>query len=67
MSKFVDVLWFNGGIGCCGIVKCIDDHTDEVKYYIGAVDGFLAEEDIERIMSWGAKFPKEAGDLLWKV
>lgn len=41
-----------------GIVKCKDEVTEEIKYYIGAGMGFNEQDDIDNIVSWGAKIPR---------
>lgn len=61
-----EVLWFCAGHGNVGIVK-VNDPYDGIKYYIGACSGANEESDIAHIASWGSKFPKSAGDLLFGV
>ena len=60
-----EVLWFCAGHGNVGIVK-VNNPYDGIKYYIGACSGENEESDIAHIVSWGSKFPKSAGDLLFK-
>lgn len=65
MLKVVDVRWFSS-TSCVGIVRAHDEHTG-TKYYIGNASGTNEEFDANHIMSWGAKFPEEAGNLLFGV
>lgn len=58
------VRWFSG-VSCVGIVRCIDEHA-EIKYYIGNASNTDEEFDAEQIMKWGAKFPNDAGDLIFR-
>ena len=57
-------LWFNGGKGTIGIVKARADHG-EIMYLIGAADGLHEIIDINNIANLGAKFPKEAAEVLF--
>lgn len=57
-------LWFEGGKGTIGIVKARSDHG-EIGYYIGAGDGLHEIIDINNIANLGAKFPKEAAEVLF--
>lgn len=57
------VRWFSG-VSCVGIVRCIDDHAG-IKYYIGNASSVNEEFDAEQIMKWGAKFPDDAGKLIF--
>ena len=63
---FIDVVWFKRQ----GIVATQDLVTNEIYFYIGLEDTskFIHEEqdDIREIMSYGAKFPNDAGELLFK-
>lgn len=63
MLKLVDVRWFSG-TSCVGIVKAHGEHTG-TKYYIGNASGVDEIWDAQQIMSWGAKFPDDVGDLLF--
>jgi len=47
-----------------GIIKVSNEY--EVKYYIGTGWGIDQEEDEEKIKTYGAKFPKYIGDMLFK-
>jgi hypothetical protein len=61
--KILDVRWFKG----CGIVR-VEDDRGSIKYYISDLrPGNTAEEDQEQIMQWGARFPIDAGDVLFGV
>lgn len=62
--KILDAMWFTGGTGCVGIVRC-EDEFEGIKYFIGSVAGLSEDLDKERIADWGARFPKEAGDVLF--
>lgn len=57
-QELVDVLWFNTRKGTQGLVKCKDLTTKEIKFYLGIGEGSDEDEDIKRIIDWGAKFPK---------
>lgn len=67
--KVLNVIWFSAR-SCVGLVQCQTEY-EGVKYYIGCPPGedkgFNEEEDIQWIADWGAKFPQEAGDLLFGV
>ena len=62
--KILDVRWFTAN-GCVGIVKVLDN-SDEERYYIGVAQGSDEQADAAYIASWGASFPKGAGDKLFK-
>ena len=62
--KILDVRWFTSN-ACIGIVK-IHDPYEGVKYYVGVANGLDATADAKYIADWGAAFPKEAGDKLFK-
>lgn len=64
--KLTDWMWFTGGNGCVGVVKCEDEY-DGTKYYIGAANGIDERMDAQLIADWGAKYPKKAGDALFGV
>lgn len=68
--KILDVMWFSGRHGLVGVVR-VDDDYDGIKYYVGACPGEAAghneEEDKQWIASWGSRFPKHVGDVLFKV
>jgi hypothetical protein len=59
--KFLGVEWFNQ----VGIVKCEGDLPGDIRYYIKDVIGIDEKSDIEDIMAFGSKFPKNAGDALF--
>jgi len=65
MKKIIDVMWFTESQGTLGIVKA-DDEYNGVRYFIGSCSGVHEETDKEHIADWGAKFPKAAGDALFK-
>lgn len=65
MSKILDVYWFCAGHGNVGIVR-VDDGF-EIKYYVGQCSGIDAEKDAQWIADWGSSFPKDVGDILFKV
>jgi hypothetical protein len=54
--KIIDVIWCNFNIG---IVKCLDEITNETKFYIGVGKGYDEGEDISDIMDWGTKLSPE--------
>ena len=55
-------MWFSGR-NTVGIVQV----DGGIKYYIGVVHGHSEEIDIDFIADWGAKFPKEIGDQLFRA
>ena len=63
------VRWFSGRSDVA-IVQ-VDDKYDGIKYYIasppGEAKGNNEQEDIEFVASYGATFPKPAGDILFEV
>lgn len=63
--KVLDVKWFSS-VSCVGIVKAYDEHKG-ILYYIGNASSINEEFDADYIMSWGAKFPNEVGELLFGV
>lgn len=62
-KKILGVRWFSSST-CVGVVR-VDDEYDGIKYYIGAVAGLSEDADKERIADWGARFPNDAGDILF--
>lgn len=73
MSLVTGVRWFTAG-DCVGIVQVVQDHeieeyrqtgTAEFKYYIAKVVGRDDRDDVKFVQEWGAKFPKDAGDVLF--
>lgn len=65
MNDEYGFVWFTSGNNVIGVGRMVDKYTGEVKYYINAVDGDDEERDKSRVMDWGARFPKEAGDALF--
>lgn len=60
MSKVLNSWWFTTADGdLIGIIKTIDEVTNEVKFRIGSADGFNESEDQERIKAHGARFIPE--------
>jgi hypothetical protein len=64
-AVFKDVRWYNG-YDCVGIVYAHDDY-DGPKFYIGVGRGEDEEEDVQKIMSWGARFDPALGCLMFGV
>ena len=62
--EVLDVYWFSNRNGCVGVAKTMDQY-EGLAYYISAVEGLNVESDTKYIMEWGARFPKEAGDVLF--
>lgn len=62
--EVLDVLWYTNKNGCVGIAKVMSEY-EGIVYYISAVEGLNVDSDTHYIMNWGAKFPKEAGDVLF--
>jgi hypothetical protein len=63
--KLLGVRWFSGQ-QCVGLVRVEHDY-DGIVYYIGVAMGGDEDIDTEHIMAWGARFPNDAGDLLFGV
>jgi hypothetical protein len=61
----LDVMWFSGQ-SCVGLVR-VQHEYDGIVYYIGTAMGSDETVDSEHIMAWGARFPNDAGDLLFGV
>lgn len=63
--KILGSHWYNPGatVDCIGVVK-VENGIGEIKYYIGIGKGVDLKADEVRITDFGAKFPKEMGDLL---
>lgn len=61
--KIIRWLWY-AGAETVGIVKT-QNAIGEIKYYIGVAEGHNEADDALRIAQWSAKFPNEAGDLLF--
>lgn len=57
--------WFSGR-GSIGVVMA-ETEFQEIQYYIGAADGLNERIDINLIMSFGARFPDDAGRLLLEL
>jgi hypothetical protein len=56
-------LWFRNR-GIVGIVKATDE-KNEVFYFIGVGDGLNETIDVNLIISFGTRFPDDAGRLLF--
>lgn len=61
--QVLDVIWFSG-TSTVGLVQVMDEY-DGIKYYIGAVSGMDEKVDTEYVAAWGARFPKNVGDILF--
>ena len=62
------VIWFSGR-SCVGIVRVLSEY-DGIQYYIGCppfsdFSPNREEDDIQWIADWGARFPREVGDILF--
>lgn len=56
-STIIDTIWYTTHLGkLIGIVKCEDDVTKEIKYYIGDGAGVDEKTDAEFIHQFGDKF-----------
>ena len=65
--KLLDSMWFTAMRGSMGIVRVQGDY-DGIKYYIGnCCAGNTEDEDAELIMEFGARFPSDAGDVLFGI
>lgn len=63
--KINDWKWFTSSLSV-GIVQ-VEDEYDGLLYYIGPSNNNDEVRDVEWIASWGASFPKVAGDILFGV
>ena len=60
MSKVLNSWWFTTADGdLIGIIKTIDEVTNEIKFRIGLADGIDELADQERIKAYGARFIPE--------
>ena len=57
--------WFTSSLSV-GVVQ-VEDEYDGLLYYIGPSNANDEVKDVEWIASWGAKFPRAAGDILFGV
>ena len=64
--KPLRVQWFNSVKGTVGIAMCEDDFGN-ISYRLSAIDGFNENVDVNHIAAWGARFPNNAGDVLFGV
>ena len=67
--RIVSAKWYTAGMNpaLIGIVQTAKDDPEEVSYWIGTGFGEDEAENAKRIADYGAKFPKEAGDILFKI
>lgn len=57
MSKVCNSWWYSTLNGnTIGIIKTIDENTNEIKFRIGLADGIDELADQERIKAYGARF-----------
>lgn len=63
--QVLGVRWFSGR-GCVGLVR-VQMPYEGIQYYIGPADGLDEEMDVVQIAEWGARFPDDAGDLLFGI
>jgi len=65
-ATVLDSIWFHemGSFKPIGIVKV--DNGFEIKYYIGTCNGEDEEEDRNKIMEKGARFPSAAAEKLFE-
>jgi len=63
-KEIISSYWFSemGSSRTIGIVKV--NNGQKIKYYIGTGEGQNQQEDEQRIMMYGAKFPENVGGLL---
>lgn len=61
-----DVIWFSEGTSVkpIGVVIKVDEVTGEPMAYIGTGNGASEDDDIRRILAWGAKFHKSTLELI---
>lgn len=64
--KPLRVQWFSSVKGTVGIAMCEDDFGN-ISYRLSAIDGFNENVDVNHIAAWGARFPNNAGDVLFGV
>lgn len=63
--KILGVEWFSGH-SCVGIVR-VEHEYDGIVYYIGPAMGGDPEIDMEHIAAYGARFPDDAGNLIFNI
>lgn len=64
--KPLRVKWFTSTKGTVGIGMCEDDFGN-IEYRISAIDGFNENVDANHVAAWGARFPDNAGEVLFGV
>ena len=64
--KFLNVYWFTSITASVGIVRAECEY-DGILYFIKSVEGLDENADINSIMNWGSRFPKDAGDCLFGI
>jgi hypothetical protein len=57
--------WFTAWENTIGVVLINDGFED--KAYIDVVEGILEEDDVKKIINYGARFPVDAARLLLGV
>lgn len=63
--EILGVRWFSGR-NCVGLVR-VDIPFEGIQYYIGPAEGLDEDIDTVSIAEWGARFPDDAGDLLFGI
>ncbi len=58
--------WFTGSTGTIGVVMAEDEHTGEIKFYMGAAQGLNERIDINLIANSGAPIPELAGWMFFQ-
>lgn len=61
-KEMVTPMWFCGRTNV-GIVQVMNE--EGTAYFISAIDGLDMNKDIQFIREYGARFPKQVGDLLF--
>ncbi len=57
--RVIEVFWFNGFKGSCGIVLGEEDNTHDPVAYVGVIEGHDERVDAESIAAWGSKLRKD--------
>lgn len=58
--------WFPGGTGTIGVIMAEDEHTKEIKFYMGAAQGLNEQIDINLIANSGAPIPELVGWMFFQ-
>lgn len=65
--KVLNSFWFSpmGMVGVIGVVAALSGDGTGIKYYIGTASGLDKDADESYIAQHGARFPDDAGSMLF--